>query len=522
MNKTVIGALMIFIFIVAGAVGVKLLLPYFEEIRQKTTSDAVKTKGKIRIDLDNWIGYFPLRSSEMKNLMRRSGYILLCNDDNADYAARMKRLKSDETDFAVATVDSFILNAKPQNYPGTIVMVIDESKGGDALLARKDKIADIDDIKGKADIRVALTPGSPSHYLAKAVAYHFNVPELLPSKKLLIETKGSAKACDKLIAGKTDIAVCWEPDVSRALDSGGTVKILGSEDTEHLIVDVLLVSRKFVQKNPDVISLFLSNYFNVLKKYRENPDLLFEHVKREISLPDELIRSMLKGVKWVNFSENCEKWFGISAPGGCTDEGLTDTIDSTVRILVNAGDFSQNPIPGEDPYRLINSSFLEKLFVNGISGFSGSGFGKSIPVSFNSIAAIFTPLDEAHWNSLKEVGTLKLEPIAFQRGSADLDILARQLIDKAVERLWHYPNFRILIKAHTGIRGDKDENRLLSQKRADAVARYLTNTHSIDNNRIKAIGFGGTKPLIKKPGETKRAWHYRLPRVEIVLVREEY
>ena len=220
-----------------AALAVKFLQPYFEKSEQRATTDAAKTKGKIVVALDNWVGYFILRSPEMEEAMRRTGYILICEDDQADYARRMDRLKDGDIDLAVATVDSFILNGSPRNYPGAIVMVIDESKGGDAILARAGKVAGLDALKGADDIRVAFTPNSPSHHLAKAAADHFSVPELLPRGKLRMETSGSGDAADKLLAGRTDVAVCWEPDVSRALGEKGIVKLLGTEDTERLIVE---------------------------------------------------------------------------------------------------------------------------------------------------------------------------------------------------------------------------------------------------------------------------------------------
>jgi len=519
-NKKITGAIMIFFLIVIGAVGIKLILPLFEESQQMATSDAVKIRGKIRIAMDNWVGYFILRSPEMKNQMRRIGYLLECEDDNADYSKRMKRLNDNEIDLAAVTVDSFILNAAKHNYPGAIVMIIDESKGGDAILARKDKIAGLDSLKGKTDIKVAFTPNSPSHHLAKAAADHFNVPELLPTGNLRIETEGSEKARDKLLAGKTDIAICWEPDVSRALADKEIVKILGTEDTERLIVDILVANRKYLQKEPEAIQLLLSNYFKVLKKYREAPDLLSNDVRKETGLSKDAVDAMLKGVEWINFNENCENWFGISAPGNYADEGVIDTIESTVKILINTGDFSDSPVPGKDPYRLINSSFLESLYTKGDAGFTKPG--AAVPTAVNSLETKFAPLNEAGWNALREVGTLKVEPILFQQGGSELDLLAKQVVDQAVERLKHYPNFRLVIKGHTDTRGDQDENFRLSQERAESVARYLKITYNVDENRIRTIGFGGKNPLIQKPDESKRSWMYRLPRVEMVLVREDY
>ncbi len=214
MNKTVVGAILIFILIVVGALGVKLISPYIQDRQQRITSDAAKTKGTIRIDLDNWTGYYPLRSQEMKKRLRKSGYLLEVKDDNADYASRMKRLEDGDIDFAVATVDSYILNGVRENFPGTIIMVIDESKGGDAILAKKGTIDSLDKIKSKQNVTVAFTPASPSHHLAKAASYHFGVKALLPTGGKKIETDGSKAACDLLLGGKTDVAICWEPDVS--------------------------------------------------------------------------------------------------------------------------------------------------------------------------------------------------------------------------------------------------------------------------------------------------------------------
>ena len=521
MNKSIKGALIIIVLVIVGSVGIKLILPLFEASHQKATSDAVKTKGKIRLALDNWIGYFPLRSTEMKNLMRRSGWNLICEDDNADYDQRMQRLQNGEIELAVATVDSFILNSAPYHFPGIIIMVIDESAGGDAILAHKDRVASLDALKGLTDIKVAFTPDSPSHHFAKATADHFNAPELLPQGKFRIETDGSSAACDKLIKGQTDVAICWEPDVTRALGNKGIVKLIGTEDTERLIVDILVAGRDFAQKHPEVIKLFLSCYFKALKKYRDNPDLLMKQVQKTADLNEKAVESMLKGVKWANFNANCENWFGITSFGGFANEGLIATIDSTIKILINSGDFPQSPIPDDDPYRLTNSSFLETLFTEGVAGFTRPK-PQSAASSANSVEARFDSLSDAEWDKLKEIGTLKVDPIVFQHGAAELDIIAKKVVDNALTRLEHYPNFRMVIKGHTGTRGDSDANQRLSQERAQAVARYLTVVFNIDPNRLRAIGFGGSQPLPRKSGEALRTWKYRLPRVELVLVKEDY
>lgn len=129
-------------------------------------------------------------------------------------------------------------------------------------------------------------------------------------------------------------------------------------------------------------------------------------------------------------------------------------------------------------------------------------------------------MDEQGWTRLKEIGTLKMQPIGFRRGTADLSYDGKLELDRAAEHLAYYPNFRILVKGHTGIRGEPQSNLELSQDRADTVARYLMVTYGVDANRLRSVGYGASRPLPRKPGESDRAYGYRLPRVELALVAE--
>jgi hypothetical protein len=163
---------------VFGIAAYKFGWPYVQEQIDRQTSDARDIKAKLVVGVDNWIGYFPLCSGELRKRMRAKGYSLQCEDDKADYPTRMQRLKSGELQFAVATVDSYLLNGPDKGFPGTIVAVIDESKGGDAIVAWKDKIATIEDLKRKSAVRIAFTPASPSEHLIRATSVHFDVTGL--------------------------------------------------------------------------------------------------------------------------------------------------------------------------------------------------------------------------------------------------------------------------------------------------------------------------------------------------------
>ncbi len=497
----------IMLFILIFAAGIKMILPAFQEHQMVESSDAAKMKGKIRGAVDSFVGYFPLRSAALKNSMRKNGWNLIVKDDGADLDGRMAKLKSGELDFAVGTIDYNLLVGNNYGFPASIVMVIDESHGADAILARKDKFETLDDLKGKTGVRVAYLPDSPSHHLLKAASQHFGVPELL---KDAVQTKTNSpeESLKALIGGTADVVALWEPDVSRALADPGVIKLLGTEDTANVIVDVLFVNREFAEDNPEVVESLMVEYFKVLKVYRDDEDLLVKDVMRDSGLSENKVRAMLKGVKWIGFDENCDEWFDIYDKGRY---GIYDAIDATAALLVDFGDFPRNPIPDEDPQRLTNSSFLKSMS----KSLGGSGTNSAV---VDSLEKSFTELPLSEWNRLKVKGTISFQ---FQAGTDGLSIINKKAIEDAVENIRSYPNYRIFIKGHTGS-GDKEANTVLSQDRADAVKKYVEVVYSVDPNRMMAKGYADLKPLSKKSGESRRNYGRRLARVEFCLVKDSF
>jgi len=502
------------LLLVGGVIigGLRLFLPYWNESQQRSTSDASATRGVLRIGVDNWIGYFPLCSPEMRRNLRSNGYTLQCIDDAANYAERFDKLARGELDFAVATVDSWLLNGNKRAYPGVIVAVIDESKGGDAIVAWSDRISNLNALTRHKGLKIAYTPASPSEHLLKSVNAHFDLG-LYGSGNghWQSPSDGSPAALKQLLAGKVDAAVLWEPDVSRALANGGIVKLVGTEDTDKLIVDILIASRRQVSSDPDAVEALLDAWFETLDGYTESRASLVRDIREETVLSEEQIDPMLDGVAWAGLAENGSLWFDVLQQRTIGSDGLIEAIEAAAQVLVDNGDFDQSPVPGDDPYRLTSKQFVQQLYQRTYP--NGAVFSRE-----NSLRGDFPPLAEKAWGQMRRVGTLKVEPISFRRGTGLLDLEGKRTIDQIVERLRRYPSFRILVEGHTGLAGEQEQNLKLSLSRAESVTRYLMVTYDIDPDRLRAVGYGSSKPLQRQPGETDRAYSYRLPRVEISLL----
>ncbi|HEX9868427.1 MAG TPA: OmpA family protein, partial [Candidatus Tectomicrobia bacterium] len=227
-------------------------------------------------------------------------------------------------------------------------------------------------------------------------------------------------------------------------------------------------------------------------------------------LPREAVENILQKIDWYDLFENAGQQFGlaVSAATPVTD-GLVKTIIACTDILRRTGKLARDPLEG-NPYVIINSSLMEKL-IKTVPAMVGRQGGSPMD---------FTPLSEDTWKSLREVGTLRVEPITFRAGGESLDDTGKEQVDKIAALLVNnYPDYRIAVRGYSGA-GDEVENRKLSRARAQVVAQYLVAVHAIDPDRLHAEGLGASQPLARKPGESERAYQYRLPRVEFVLLGE--
>ncbi|MBU0764379.1 MAG: OmpA family protein, partial [Bacteroidetes bacterium] len=94
-----------------------------------------------------------------------------------------------------------------------------------------------------------------------------------------------------------------------------------------------------------------------------------------------------------------------------------------------------------------------------------------------------------------EVGVnIVLNNIFFDYGEATLRKESTVELDRLTGLLKKYPAMRIEISGHTDSNGDDDFNMDLSQRRAHAVAGYLTD-HGIEKNRVTSKGYGETSPV---------------------------
>ncbi|MDE7085548.1 MAG: OmpA family protein, partial [Prevotella sp.] len=86
-----------------------------------------------------------------------------------------------------------------------------------------------------------------------------------------------------------------------------------------------------------------------------------------------------------------------------------------------------------------------------------------------------------------------IDNIFYDFDKATLRPESATALDQLVALLNENPNVTIELSAHTDYKGSAAYNKRLSQRRAESVAKYLTE-HGIERERLTPVGYGKEKP----------------------------
>lgn len=460
------------------------------KVVDSTSSDS-QCKYKIKVLADAFSGYCVLRSSEMKSQLRGYSIKLVIEDDKADYIGRIKALRSGDADMAVFTVDSLInASAKIGEFPGTIVMVIDETKGGDAIVAYKSAVKSIQDLN-KPNAGFVLTPDSPSEFLARIVMADFNLPNL--PEKCFTPADGAGDVYAKFKrASRTEpkAYVMWEPYVSKALEDPDVHVLIASDKLKGYIVDVLVARRQFLVDHPEQVKAVVESYFRASYSYNQSGmvNLVVEDSKTSEALSEGDADRLVKGIQWKNTLENYAHFNLLSRQEANNVDDMETIITKVSNVLVKTGAVSSEKINVA-----ANTLYYDKIMAD----LRGSNFHPAQKLGLVQDATgtddkvrgdVELPaLSEAEWNNLLTVGQMRIESLSFLRGSSDLTIESRRSLEELATRLKSMPMYYLLVVGHARAEGDMDANMELAKNRADISAEQLILRYGVSRNRIRAV-----------------------------------
>ncbi len=489
-------AVILWIAIIAGiATTVRyMILPHFQERKKERLADQTGSDGKykcyVNLAADSFSGYCILRSAQLAKRLSKQGIKLTVEDDGADYEKRLKSLSRGDVDMAVFPVNSLIqCGADMDEFPVSIVYMIDETKGADAIIANKSSLANISDLN-TADARIVLTPNSPSEFMSRVMIASFNLPDF-PEKKWMIEEDGSADVYKRFRGDSTKKPVAyamWEPDVSRALKDKGAHVLMDSSRLKGYIVDVLVVRREFLINNYDAVKTLVEDYARTVYA---NQTKMVEMVLNDADITGcKMSRTeaeqIVKGIEWKNTLENYAH-FGLK--DNTSFENIEDMIMKITNVLVKTGTFDSDPLEGTVSslyFNQILKGMIENNFHPGrnISVLTDMDLGESDEILRETRK--LSKLTPSQWNSLVQVGELNVKPINFGRGTSRVNVKSRHDLVELVEILKSWPQYYLTVTGRVRLGGNEQEALKLAKARADAAVAVLVD-NGITSDRIRSF-----------------------------------
>jgi NitT/TauT family transport system substrate-binding protein len=225
-----------------------------------------KAEDTIRILCPTWSGYAPVFVASDLGYFKALGLTvdLKFDDERADVMAAMAR---GDIEMDMRTVGEYQGRPRDPSTPGIIIGTIDESLGGDGVVA-DGSIKSVQDLKGKI---VASELNIPGRLLLQLDLHKYG----MTLKDVQLKEIATADTVSVFADSSVAAVVSYQPYLSQALKVDSFRKpteIVSSATYPGYIVDVIIVRADDLKKNPQKYRNFLIGIYKAIDYYNSNPD----------------------------------------------------------------------------------------------------------------------------------------------------------------------------------------------------------------------------------------------------------
>ncbi len=380
-------------------------------------------------------------------------------------------------------------NLRNSGHDGKAVMIVDNTRGADAIIARDPSIRSVEDLAGK---KLALLQFTPSHGMSIDAVDNSS---LSARKKQTVEyvyiaaEDGLAGVRAALESGSVDAAALWDPDLSLALRATKGHVVYSTKTASNLIFDVIVCDQRVLNdpQGRDAVQKLVNGWMKGVDAAKANPDQAVDAlVKTEefftLLAKDEgkpFVKKLFDNLLWTGVADNA-RILGMS--GGTNHyERVYQRFDQIYRA---AGALANPKSPVIAPQDSFDTSFIRKLY------------------DASTTAQVEAKKVETYTAVEREVAVqapatvTKPVIVNFGSGQSALSKRAERTIDTdMVPFIENNGSAYFEISGNTDSTGNLAVNNRLSQARAEAVVDYLSKQWEFPRERFKIVGNGPNKPL---------------------------
>jgi NitT/TauT family transport system substrate-binding protein len=283
-----------------------------------------------KVGFNAWIGSIAFFVAQQKGFFKDEGLDVQTKSFSSP-GDGLKPLLSNDLDAVLSTADSVLTVVDKAPGQLKIVYLTDTSAGADAILAKKD-IKTIKDMKGR---KVAATLGQCNQLLLDKALEKAGLTE----KDVNLVNMNPDDAGAAFAAGQIDVAVTWEPWITKVSGEKTGHVIFSSKETPNLILDVLAVNTQGAAKKSAETRAFLkalNRGYEFVQAHRDEAAAL---AGKALEQKPEEVKPMLDKVKLYSPQKNLEMLAGPAAEASkqvaqfFKDHKVNDTLVDTSKLF---------------------------------------------------------------------------------------------------------------------------------------------------------------------------------------------
>jgi NitT/TauT family transport system substrate-binding protein len=274
----------------------------------------------LRLRYSIWVGYGPLFVAAEKGFFAKEGVeveLIQIEDDTATLAA----LFAGQIDALATATQTAVSSNEPDEEALACVLMLDDSRGGDGILATND-IQTIADLKGKS---VAFGHRSASQFYVNVLLKEVGLSE---ADIEAVDLRSDA-AAEAFMMREVDAAVTWEPYLSQGRNVAHGHLLTDSSERPGLIGDCLATKASIFSERKGEFQAVARAWDAAVRYVEAHPAEANEIMARDMGdwLEDPAVfAQMLRGVGLYDADENRD-YFGTPEQPGQIYQTMQYAID---------------------------------------------------------------------------------------------------------------------------------------------------------------------------------------------------
>ena len=249
----------------------------------------------IVIGYSNWAGWWPWAIAEQEGMFAKNNVNVKMQWFDG-YLESMEAFAAGKLDGNSQTLNDTISFAADAVNGEVAILVNDNSAGNDKIIVTED-INTIEDLKGK---KVAVEEGVVDDFLL-TLALESKGMKREDVNIVPLETGAAAAA---FAAGQVDAVGAFPPFWLTALKRPGSKELITSKEFPGAIPDLLVVSQKLIDEQPDKAQALVNTWFDVMDFMEQNPEKADEIMAQRADVTVEELQLFKKGTKMFTIEDN--------------------------------------------------------------------------------------------------------------------------------------------------------------------------------------------------------------------------